>query len=403
MLSQFKEKSQLKKTIVAVTILILVSSVVAASFVVLHPLAGSKSNLDQCYVGVAFCGNTTAEAKLLIDRVKDYANLFIMQSGPVSKNETATNEVCKYATASGLNIIVYFGDLNPRILTQKHLEWRTAWVTTAKERWGNQFLGVFYYDEPGGIWLDTNWTAISNFSSRFSLTSNSTYDSAEKLFVGGLQRDGGVIMLKNNSIPIFVSDYALYWFDYMAGYDVVFTQIGWNSSLPQQIALVRGAANMQNKSWGAEITWKYDALPYLDSGKEIYIQMVAAYEAGARYITIFNYPQLADNPYGVMKDEHFEALKQFWNDAVNHKIRHDSITAQAALLLPTNYGWGMRKPDDRIWGYWGPDEKSPQIWDQNNKLLSQYGLSLDIIYDDSNFSMAGKYSQIYWWNSPTTA
>jgi len=392
----------LKKTIVAVTILILVSSVLAASIVVLHPLAGSKRNLDQCYVGIAFCGNTTTEAKLLIDRVKDYTNLFIMQSGPVSHNETATNEVCNYAIASGLNIIVYFGDLNPRILTQKHLEWRTAWVTTAKERWGNRFLGVFYYDEPGGIWLDTDWTTIGNFSSRFSLTSNSTYDSAEELFVGGLQRDGGVVMLKNNSIPIFVSDYALYWFDYMAGYDVVFTQIGWNSSLPQQIALVRGAANMQNKSWGAEITWTYDTLPYLDSGKEIYNQMATAYEAGAKYITIFNYPQLADNPYGVMQDEHFDALKQFWNDAVNHKILHNSITAQAALVLPTNYGWGMRKPNDRIWGYWGPDEKSPQIWDQNNKFLSKYGLSLDIIYDDSNFSIAGKYSQIYWWNSPTT-
>ena len=392
----------MKRTIVAVTILILVSSAVTASVVVLHPLADSKSNLDQCYVGVAFCGNTTVEAKLLIDRVKDYTNLFVMQSGPVSWNETATNDVCNYAISSGLNIIVYFGDLNPRVLTQKHLEWRTSWVTTAKERWGNQFLGVFYYDEPGGIWLDTNWTAISNFSSRFSLTSNSTYDSAERLFVGGLQRDGGVIMLKNNSIPIFVSDYALYWFDYIAGYDVVFTQIGWNSSLPQQIAQVRGAANMQNKSWGAEITWKYDTYPYLDGGKEIYNQMVTAYEAGAKYITIFNYPQLPDNPYGVMQDEHFEALKQFWNDAVNHKILHNSTTAQAALVLPTNYGWGMRKPDDRIWGYWGPDEKSPQIWEQSNKLLSQYGLSLDIIYDDSNFSTAGKYSQIYWWNSPIT-
>jgi len=153
----------LKKAIVATTILILVSSIIAASFVVLNPLASSKGSIDQCYVGVAFCGNTTAEAKLLIDRVKDYTNLFIMQSGPVSWNETATNEVCNYAVASGLNIIVYFGDLNPRVLTQKHLEWRTAWVTTAKERWGNKFLGVFYYDEPGGTWLDINWTAISNF------------------------------------------------------------------------------------------------------------------------------------------------------------------------------------------------------------------------------------------------
>ena len=34
------------------------------------------------YFGVAFCGNTTQEAKLLIDKVKDYTNLFVLQSGP---------------------------------------------------------------------------------------------------------------------------------------------------------------------------------------------------------------------------------------------------------------------------------------------------------------------------------
>ena len=159
---------------------------------------------------------------------------------------------------------------------------------------------------------------------------------------------------------------------------------------------------MQNKSWGAVITWKYDALPYLDNGKEIYTQMVTAYEAGAKYITIFNYPQLPDNPYGVMQDEHFDALKQFWNDAQNHKILHNSTKAQAALVLPTNYGWGMRRPDDRIWGYWGPDDKSPQIWEQTTTLFSLYGLKLDIVYSDSNFSLANKYSQIHWWNSTTT-
>jgi len=390
------------KLIVASTALVLVFSVFVASFVTLRPSADPKGSLDQCYVGVAFCGNTTSEAKLLIDRVKSYTNLFIMQSGPVSHNETATTEVCDYAVAAGLNIIVYFGDLNPRVLIAKDLEWRTAWTIASKERYGSRFLGVFYYDEPGGIWLDTNWTSVGNFSSRFALNSSSTYESAEQMFVGGLQRDGGVIMLKNNSIPIFVSDYALYWFDYLAGYDVVFAQVGWNSSFPQQIALDRGAATMANKSWGAEITWKYDSYPYLDSGSEIYNQMVAAYESGAKYITIFNYPQLPDNPYGVMQDEHFDALKQFWNDAVSHKILHDSITVQAALVLPSDYGWGMRKPDDRIWGFWGPDEKSPSIWDQSNKLLSQYGFSLDIVYDDSNFSLANKYSQVYWWNSPST-
>ncbi len=61
-------------------------------------------------------------------------------------------------------------------------------------------------------------------------------------------------------------------------------------------------------------------------------------------------------------------------------------------------GWGMRNSNDRIWGFWGPDERSPQIWEISRKLLAQYGLSLDIVYDDPAFPAAGNYSQIYYWN-----
>jgi hypothetical protein len=58
----------------------------------------------------------------------------------------------------------------------------------------------------------------------------------------------------------------------------------------------------------------------------------------------------------------------------------------------------MRRIDDRIWGFWGPDQKSAQVWDVTSKLLSQYGLRLDIVYDDPAFPITNKYSQIYYWN-----
>jgi hypothetical protein len=82
-------------------------------------------------------------------------------------------------------------------------------------------------------------------------------------------------------ITALIADYALYWFDYKIGYDVVLASIGWNHTLAQDIALVRGASKLQNKKWGAIITWKYDHPPYLDSGEAIYDQMRTAYEAGA--------------------------------------------------------------------------------------------------------------------------
>ena len=180
------------------------------------------------------------------------------------------------------------------------------------------------------------------------------------------------------------------------GYDIIFAQIGWNHTIEQDIALLRGAAILQNKSWGTIITWKYNNPPYLDTAENIYNQMRTSYEAGAEYIVIFNYPTYPEeNQFGVMTDAHFEALEKFWNDIV------------------TNPAWFMAKQkpkrrwccqrimvgecetqQDTIWALWGPDEKSEQIWNISRQLLAQYGTALDIVYDDPEYPVTGKYQQI---------
>lgn len=346
----------------------------------------------QTFVGVAFCGNTVEEAKLLIDRVKGYTNLFILQSGPISTDENATTQICDYATDSGLNIIVYFGDLDPRILRAKGLEWRASWSSAAKERYGERFLGIYYYDERGGIYLDTDKEATN-----WRIPKNATYSWVATSFVHGFLREGGTVFLKNQSIPIFASDYALYWFDYLSGYDVMLAQVGWNHSLTQDIALIRGAARMQNKDWGAIVTWKYNGTPYLDSGEAIYQQMLTSYRAGAKYITIFNYPYSDGNPYGTMTDEHFLALEQLWNTIRQGEATVD-FKADSVLVLPKDYGFGMRHPQDNIWGFWGPDSDTPQVWNITQTLLAQYGYNLDIVYDDPNYPVQGMYDNVYFWN-----
>ena len=106
------------------------------------------------------------------------------------------------------------------------------------------------------------------------------YDTEAEWFQMILGNNTGRKSLQNAGIKTFTSDYVLYWFDYLGGYDVMLAQFGWNNSYIQDIALVRGAARMQNKPWGAIITWKHDEPPYLDSGEEIYNQMHTAYEAG---------------------------------------------------------------------------------------------------------------------------
>ena len=204
--------------------------------------------------------------------------------------------------------------------------------------------------------------------------------------------------LNNNNITTCTSDYLLWWYDYLGGYDTMFAQVGWNMSLNLEIAQIRGAATLQNKDWGAIITWKYTKPPYLDSGKNIYNQMFTAYNAGAKYITVFNYPyNLTDSIYGTMTDEHFEALERFWNEIVTIKTPTNPH-AQTALVLPYDYGFGFGRPDDKIWGFWGPDSKSGQIWSNAQYLLDQYGLATDIVYDDPSYPIMGNYSTVYFWN-----
>ena len=77
----------------------------------------------------------------------------------------------------------------------------------------------------------------------------------------------------------------------------------------------------------------------------------------------------------------------------------EKVGGQVALVLPKDYGWGMRQPYDKIWGLWPADEKSPLIGASISKLIKKYGLKLDIIYDDPKFNFTEKYSEIYFWNS----
>jgi hypothetical protein len=58
----------------------------------------------------------------------------------------------------------------------------------------------------------------------------------------------------------------------------------------------------------------------------------------------------------------------------------------------------MRSLTDKIWAFWEPDEKSEQIWSNLCILLEKYGINLDIIYDDQNYSPVDNSDQIYYWN-----
>ena len=126
--------------------------------------------------------------------------------------------------------------------------------------------------------------------------------------------------------------------------------------------------------------------------------MITAYDAGAKYVVVFNYPEYPPgNQYGILTEEHFLAMEKFWNYVTSSPRRTE--TANMAYVLPEDYGWGMRNPDDKIWGIWNADEKSPVIWENVNILETKYGLKFNIIYKDPEYNPEGKYIRIYFWNA----
>ncbi len=108
------------------------------------------------YVGVTYCGNSTTEAQQLIDKVKGYTNLFVVQSGPLMSNLPDLEQICDYAVAANLSLIVYFarnGDANNVY---------RSFLNIAPDRWGNNLLGIYFNDEPGGKMIDVGLILYDN-------------------------------------------------------------------------------------------------------------------------------------------------------------------------------------------------------------------------------------------------
>ncbi|MDR1993094.1 MAG: hypothetical protein LBQ98_06320 [Nitrososphaerota archaeon] len=527
----------------ALFLIIIVTS--AAILVMNNPPAKNGANNQPFYVGVTYGGDTIEGAKQLIDKVKNYTNLFILTSGTLQQNLTAVDEIGDYTVATGLkfaaNMGLTFGFLQAMESednwTDNTIQQQGAeWIKMAKQRWGNQFIGAYIHDEPGGkfleetisihppntngsniIKLNTGGIAVYNYTTAYypvetiyypngtvkvtyqvedrskngtlTITNSKTtftedtspelivnvpwpenwpeeryteypngtiayfnppdplsttvtyypsgditvcesqgnifytatngserisqaeplnavlnknpirtYDEAAQIFE--IHVAGYLRYLADQSVSVFTSDFVWYWWDYRSGYDVVLAELGWNNSVIQEIGLVRGAANLQNKQWGTILTWTYTHQPYLASGDVLYDQMRLSYECGADYVVLFNYALDTEaGDYGILQDEHFQALERFWFEVVeNDNIVHGGIGAEAVLVLPINYGWGMRNPQDRIWGIWDANGTSQQIWNQVQNRLTQYGSKLDIVYDDPTYPAIHRYNYIHYWN-----
>jgi hypothetical protein len=349
-----------------------------------------KPEPDEFYFGVSFGSQHAEDAFPLIDKVKDYTNIFLINSWNVTTNQTALDMVCDYAAASGLKFIVYF-DFISRVV----YPWHQQWLDTAKQRWDDYFVGIHLRDEPGGKQVEGH----------DMFTNASSYQDAAQKYVNAIASYNSTLDAKRKGIELFTSDFLLYWWDYKAGYDTVFAELGWNMSTSRQIALCRGAATAQGKDWGAIIAYQTDQPPYLGTADEIYWDMVSAYRGGAKYVFVFNYPTYPENnPYGILSEQHLGAMQSFWQYTQSYpRATYSMVTAQTVLVLPSDYGWGMRRSNyitmDKIWGIFPEDSKSPQILSHVQWLELHGNLRFDIVYDDPQYDYAKMYSSVVYWNS----
>jgi hypothetical protein len=345
-------------------------------------LSAQSASVPDVFVGIDMAyGDSVAEAKKQIDEVSAYTNLFVLGCKGITYNTTSLNETCQYIADKGLNFMV-FRDTPLRNAT---------WVEMAKKTWGDRFLGYYAYDELGGWQIDMHeWRMVVN-AANYSDAANSFVNTSS----GYLDR---FTRFRNTTqFNLYTSDYALYWFDYKAGYDTVFAEFGWNYSRQLNIALCRGAANIHGKDWGAIITWTYTQQPYLESGEDLYKDLVLAYESGAKYVILFD----ANDGWteSVLKPEHLDALKRFWEYVKENPRQSKLESDRVAYVLPKDYGYGFRGPNDKIWGFWEADNLTSKVCGDLSILLTQYDNMLDIIYDDglqpgNNYG----YGKLIYWN-----
>jgi hypothetical protein len=379
------KRRHLRKKWVALTTIIIASITVSGFLLNLrNNYSGASKSID-FYFGVEVAYGDFNDLKAVGSEVKGYTNTIVLGLPEVSVNRTLLDQSCDYVSSQDLNFIVLFTNTS-------QYGWENytpaQWVQDAIVKYGETFLAVYRWDEPGGDQID---------SSRYKEVKSATdYADAAQQYADVLHPE--IDYYHNAGVKVLTADYSLYYFDYKAGYDTVLAEFGWNNSRQQQIALARGAAQQYNRSWGAMITWTYTEEPYIESGSKLLDDLVLAYNNGAKYAFVFNYPKVETAKYGLLSDEHLSAMKQFWNYTCTYGPT--SKTAETTYVLPEDYGFGFRSSTDTVWGLWDADGISHGIYSDVNMLTLLKGAGFDIVYDKPSLvnDSKGHYTELIYWN-----
>ena len=396
---------KLKQAALLLIILLISPFIVNSTLTAKAQTAQPPSDL---YVGVDIAFGSMAQTEQLIDNVSSYTNLIVIgcaqkignnDNGGGIYNETRLSVVSQYAYSKGLNFIVFSND--PDYPSKQ-------WLENATKNFGSHFIGLYYTDEEGGKQLDqANYPAVlsaknfSNAASQYVTTINQWLRTAPYAITRNFDYP--------TEYPLFTSDYGLYWYDYEAGYNTVFAEFGVNAgnenySRQLSMALCRGAATAFNENWGVMITDYTTHWPYMENGSELYSDMVQAYENGAKYIVVFdsngNYTE------NVLQQDQLNAMKAFWQYTQDNPRTVSQPSDRSVYVLPEDFGYGFRSPNDTVWGLWYPDWNGTAsltfVTDISMCLvtfLQMFGSNLDIIYPGGNQPVQSiGYQNVIYWN-----
>ncbi len=367
----------------AVVLILLMATSLLPNVTSMPKVSAQTQATPDAYIGVYGVYQEVDLYKQLVDRVSSYANLLIIGASAISRNATNLSNVCQYAYDRGMSFIIYTDD--PRYPTQQ-------WVNASKSLYAGHLLGLYQLDEPGGHQLDQAYKGFW-----LNVWSATDYQDAANSYVYNVSRWVSVFDNRFEGLQIYASDYALYWYDYQAGFDTVFAEFGWNYSRQINVALCRGAATAQNKDWGVLIAWTYTQPPYIESGPELYNDMVYAYENGAKYVIVYDSNE--NWTQSILRDEHYSAMQQFWQYAQTHPRSISNVADRVAYVLPDYYAYGFRSPqEDKIWGIWQGDDTSYEISMGVGYLLMLYMNGIDIVYENGVSASAYGYKGIVYWN-----
>jgi hypothetical protein len=369
-----------------------------------------KTKAPDVFIGVDIGYGDENDVYKVTDAVKGYANLIILGSLTVTTDDAALTRVCDYLSQEGFYFIIYIGFGNTTDFLPPRGPSHEFFNTTA-DRWRDKFLGVYLYDEVGGKQLDALEKPVLKAQiPPYKIDAKDYTYVAASYYANVIGYASISVEYYSPPFPaLYTSDYGLFWFDYLSGYNNVFTEFVGNYSRQIAIALCRGAAHTMNQNiahttgqnWGAIITWKYDQPPFLEDAQELYNDMKLAYENQAKYIMVFDspYPKNNTTPLGILTEDHINAIKQFWNYTKTNP-RNNTYPAETAYVIPSDYGYGMRGANDTIWGLWPADSLSPQIWNNVTSLISTYGSKIDIVYETKIDSEKVNlpYNNLIFWN-----